>query len=71
MIDSTTNADLVAAERPDPVLLGAPTSAARGSVALDPRARRAATLGFWLAGEVPGLGGLKGITVVVFEPTAL
>ncbi len=69
-VHSTTNADLVAGERPDLVLVSAPMSAARGALGrLDAMSavRRFASLS--LAREVSGLRA-KGIPVVVFQPTA-
>jgi NTE family protein len=69
-VHSTTNADLVAAERPDLVLVSAPMSAARGALRrLDPvtAVRRFASLS--LAREVAGLRS-RGIDVVTCQPTA-
>lgn len=67
-IHSTTNADLVAAERPDLVLISAPMSAARGAarVGFDLPVRQFARLS--LAREVVGLRA-RGIDVMAFQPT--
>jgi NTE family protein len=68
-VHSTTNADLVAAEDPDLVLVSAPMSAVRGSarVGFDLPMRQIARLS--LAREVAGLRR-RGIEVVTFQPTA-
>jgi len=68
-VHSTTNADLVADEAPDLVLVSAPMSAVRGAVRLGPTApiRQIARLS--LAREVAGLRGRR-IPVVAFQPTA-
>ncbi len=68
-VHSTTNADLVAGERPDLVLVSAPMSAARGALRLDPSSALRRYAGLSLAREVAGLRA-KGITVVAFQPTA-
>jgi NTE family protein len=68
-VHSTTNADLVAGERPDLVLVSAPMSAARGAVGFDPSSALRRFAGLSLAREVAGLRA-KGITVVTFQPTA-
>lgn len=67
-VHSTTNADLVGAERPDLVLVSAPMSAARGAakVGLDLPVRQFARLS--LAREVAGLRARR-IDVMVFQPT--
>ena len=54
-VHSTTNADLVAGERPDLVLVSAPMSAARGALRLDPMSGCASIAGLSLAREVAGL----------------
>ena len=68
-VHSTTNADLVAGERPDLVLVSAPMSAARGSLRFDPSSALRRFAGLSLAREVAGLRA-RGITVVAFQPTA-
>jgi len=68
-VHSTTNADLVAGERPDLVLVSAPMSAARGTVGFEPSAALRRYAGLSLAREVAGLRA-RGITVVTFQPTA-
>jgi NTE family protein len=68
-VHSTTNADVVAVERPDLVIVSAPMSAARGAarLGLDLPIRQIARLS--LAREVAALRRL-GIDVVTFQPTA-
>jgi NTE family protein len=68
-VHSTTNADLVASEDPDLVLISAPMSAVRGAtrMGLDLPMRQIARLS--LAREVAGLRR-RGIDVVTFQPTA-
>ena len=69
-VHSTTNADLVAGERPDLVLVSAPMSAARGTLRrLDPMTAVRRFAGLSLAREVTALRA-RGITVVTFQPTA-
>ncbi|CAN5786448.1 patatin-like phospholipase family protein [soil metagenome] len=68
-VHSTTNADLVAAERPDLVLISAPMSAARGAVRLGPTMAMRQVARLSLAREVAGLRA-RGITVMAFQPTA-
>ncbi|MET0143186.1 MAG: patatin-like phospholipase family protein [Ilumatobacteraceae bacterium] len=68
-VHSTTNADLVADERPDLVLISAPMSAVGGAVRFGPGfpVRQFARLS--LGREVAALRAL-GSTVVTFQPTA-
>jgi NTE family protein len=68
-VHSTTNADVVAPERPDLVLISAPMSAVRGAarVGLALPIRQIARLS--LAREVAGLRR-QGIEVMTFQPTA-
>jgi NTE family protein len=68
-VHSTTNADLVAAARPDLVLISAPMSAVRGAARMSVTLpiRQIARLS--LAREVAGLRR-QGIEVVTFQPTA-
>jgi NTE family protein len=68
-VHSTTNADVVAVERPDLVLISAPMSAVRGAarVGLTLPIRQIARLS--LAREVEGLRR-RGIEVITFQPTA-
>lgn len=68
-VHSTTNADLVASEQPDLVLISAPMSAARGAVRLGPTMAMRQIARLSLAREVAGLRG-RGITVMAFQPTA-
>lgn len=68
-VHSTTNADLVAAEQPDLVLVSAPMSAARGAVRLGPATAMRQIARLSLAREVSGLRA-RGIPVVAFQPTA-
>jgi len=68
-VHSTTNADLVAEQRPDLVLVSAPMSAARGAtgIAVDLPMRQFARRS--LGREVAGLRA-RGIPVVAFQPSA-
>lgn len=69
-VHSTTNADLVAGERPDLVLISAPMSAARGATnRAGPWTAMRQIARLSLAREVAGLRG-RGIPVVAFQPTA-
>jgi NTE family protein len=68
-VHSTTNADVVAAERPDLVLVSAPMSAARGAARLEPAMPMRQIARLSLAREVSALKAL-GIAVMTFQPTA-
>ncbi len=68
-VHSTTNADLVAAEQPDLVLVSAPMSAVRGAVRLGPRRAIRQIARLSLAREAAALRGRQ-IPVVAFQPTA-
>jgi NTE family protein len=68
-VHSTTNADLVAAEQPDLVLVSAPMSAVRGAVRIGPRTAIRQIARLSLAREAAALRGRQ-IPVVAFQPTA-
>ena len=68
-VHSTTNADLVAGEQPDLVLISAPMSAVRGAVRLGPTLPMRQIARLSLAREVAALRG-RGITVMAFQPTS-
>jgi NTE family protein len=68
-VHSTTNADLVAGERPDLVVVSAPMSAVRGAVRIGPAAAMRHVARLSLAREVAGLRARR-IPVVAFQPTA-
>jgi NTE family protein len=69
-VHSTTNADLVADEAPDLVLISAPMSAARGaSPRFGPRVAIRQIARLSLSREVAGLRG-RDIPVIAFQPTA-
>ena len=69
-VHSTTNADLVADEAPDLVLVSAPMSAVRGaSPRFGPGVAMRQIARLSLSREVAGLRG-RGIPVVAFQPTA-
>jgi NTE family protein len=66
-VHSTTNADIVGAERPDLVLVSAPMSAARGAARLGPAAAIRQIARLSLAREMSRLRS-QGIPVVAFQP---
>ncbi len=66
---STTNADLVAPEQPELVIVSAPMSVARGASRLGPGMALRHIARLSLAREVAALRG-RGITVMTFQPTA-
>lgn len=69
-VHSTTNADLVADEAPDLVLVSAPMSSVRGATArLGPRGAMRQIARLSLSREVAGLRG-RDIPVIAFQPTA-
>jgi NTE family protein len=68
-VHSSTNADLVAGERFDLVLLSAPMSAARGAVQLAPDMAMRHIAQLSVAREVAALRR-RDLSVVVFQPTA-
>jgi NTE family protein len=67
-VHSTTNADLVVAERPDLVVVSAPMSAARAAARFGPASAMRHVARLSLAREVAGLRA-RGIPVVTFQPS--
>jgi len=68
-VHSTTNADLVAEQLPDLVLISAPMSASRGATGLAPDLPMRQFARLSLGREVAGLRA-RGIPVVTFQPSA-
>ena len=68
-VHSTTNADVVASEQPDLVLISAPMSAARGAVRIGPTMPMRQVARLSLAREVGALRR-RGIPVIAFQPSA-
>jgi NTE family protein len=68
-VHSTTNADVVIAERPDLVVISAPMSAARGAVRIGPSMPMRQIVRLSLAREVASLRRRE-IPVIVFQPSA-
>ena len=68
-VHSTTNADVVAPEQPELVIVSAPMSVARGASRLGPGMALRHIARLSLAREVAALRG-RGITVMTFQPTA-